>query len=143
MCDHEDRDAQIFMQAAEQSHDFALSTEIQGCQWLVQDEQLWPRDERHGDCHPLALPAGEAGEALAGEFGGLDRPQSLVDAAALRGSGAPECPPVAVQPKHYRVDDADRLIRARGVVLWNVADGIVILARTFTEHSDVAGGNSH
>ena len=40
MCDHEDRDAQVFMQAAEQSHDFALSTEVQGGQRLVQDEQL-------------------------------------------------------------------------------------------------------
>src|ERR1700730_2340049 len=143
MCDYEDRDAQVFMKAAAQSHDFALRTEVQGCEGLVQDEQLWPCDERRGDRHPLTLAAGESGEALVGEFGDLKRPQGLVHAAALRGGDASECVTIAVQPKHYRVDGADRLIRARDVVLWNVADGIVFLTRTLSEYSDVAGGNPH
>ncbi|MNP20706.1 hypothetical protein D3C76_1132900 [compost metagenome] len=59
MGDHDDSRIELTLQFVKQRHDLCLHGNVQrGC-WLIGNQQLWPTQQRHGDHHALAHPAGK------------------------------------------------------------------------------------
>ena len=57
--------------------------------------------------HALALPAGKRRQPPAGDLGGLDGGQRLVDLPSLGRGAAPKRPPASGEPEQYHVGCAD------------------------------------
>ena len=88
--DQDHRDAGPPLEVAQQGEDLRLHRDVERGGRLVGDQQLRPAGERHGDHHPLALPAGELVRILAEPAGGLGdaRPRSRSSIARARGRAA-------------------------------------------------------
>ena len=69
--DQDHRDAGPPLEVAQEGEDLRLNRDVEGGGRFVGDQQLRPAGERHGDHHPLPLPAGKLVRILAEPAGGL------------------------------------------------------------------------
>ena len=110
--DQQHRHAEALLQLAQQLQDLRLDRHVEGGGGLVGDQQIWLAGERHGDHHPLALPARELVREGLEALGGLSQRHHLQQ--LLRADERAALGEAPVQRQHLGNLAADGVERIEG-----------------------------